>query len=215
MTELIEEVRYRGLVVDADVREVLLDGRRLHLTHTEFELLSALKARPRVVLTPEYLSAYLSGLDSSDSVRSVEVHVSRLRAKLGETAKAPRFIRTVRGYGYRFEPEVDGSRSVFLAYDENLMLRAIDPDDEPFLGYRPSDIIDTFFVISKFLRPGGTREEALVALQSLIDSGVTSVDTPTVAACADGSSLPVRIQSSLLVDPEGRFAGVEGYVAFL
>jgi two-component system phosphate regulon response regulator OmpR len=89
-----------GLVVDYDAREVTVDGRRVVLTHHEFELLAALARANGRVLSREQLMDTLRGQEYEVFDRSIDVHVSKLRAKLEKDPRAPRYIKTVRGVGY-------------------------------------------------------------------------------------------------------------------
>jgi DNA-binding response OmpR family regulator len=89
-----------GLVIDHEAREVTVDGRRVVLTHHEFELLAALARANGRVLSREQLMDGLRGQDYEAFDRSIDVHVSKLRAKLEEDPRAPRYIKTVRGVGY-------------------------------------------------------------------------------------------------------------------
>lgn len=77
-------------------------GRALDLTAGEFLLLRELMGRPGGIRTREQLLSALSGDQSSAYDRSIDIMISRLRAKLGDDPKSPRFIRTVRGIGYVF-----------------------------------------------------------------------------------------------------------------
>jgi DNA-binding response OmpR family regulator len=89
-----------GLVVDFDAREVTVDGRRVVLTHHEFELLAALAHASGRVLSREQLMDALKGQDYEAFDRSIDVHVSKLRAKIEKDARSPRYVKTVRGVGY-------------------------------------------------------------------------------------------------------------------
>ncbi len=88
------------LVVDVDAREVTVDGRRVTLTHHEFELLATLARANGRVLSREQLMDALGGQDHEAFDRSIDVHVSKLRAKLEKDPRAPRYIKTARGVGY-------------------------------------------------------------------------------------------------------------------
>jgi DNA-binding response OmpR family regulator len=94
------KLRTGGLVIDFDAREVTIDGRRVVLTHHEFELLVALARAPGRVLSRDQLLDAVRGDESEAIDRSVDVHVSRLRAKIEASPRAPRYIKTVRGVGY-------------------------------------------------------------------------------------------------------------------
>jgi DNA-binding response OmpR family regulator len=89
-----------ALEVDVDARLALLDGEELALTRTEFDLLVLLAGAPRRVWTREMLLRSVWGDEWASDEHLVEVHVGNLRRKLGDSGRAPRFIRTVRGVGY-------------------------------------------------------------------------------------------------------------------
>jgi two-component system OmpR family response regulator len=98
-------VRVGGLVVDPGARRVTLDGREIALTGYEFALLDALARRAGRVLSREQLMELAGGSAEEAFDRSVDVHVSRLRQKLGDDPKRPRLIKTVRGAGYLLAAE--------------------------------------------------------------------------------------------------------------
>jgi DNA-binding response OmpR family regulator len=95
-----ELVRVGELVVDPGARRVTLAGREVPLTGYEFALLDALARRAGRVLSREQLMELARGSAEEAFDRSVDVHVSRLRQKLGDDPKRPRLIKTVRGAGY-------------------------------------------------------------------------------------------------------------------
>lgn len=93
--------RVGGLTVDPDRHVAQVDGQAIDLTPLEFDLLAYLAANPgRVVTRRELLREVWQRTDSG---RTVDVHLSWLRRKLGETAEQPRFLHTVRGVGLRLE----------------------------------------------------------------------------------------------------------------
>ena len=92
-----------GIVIDDAAYSVLLDGEPLDLTYTEFELLKYLVQHPGRVFSREHLLADVWGYDYYGGTRTVDVHVRRLRAKLGTEHEA--LIGTVRNVGYRFSPD--------------------------------------------------------------------------------------------------------------
>ncbi|PFG17678.1 DNA-binding response OmpR family regulator [Propionicimonas paludicola] len=94
-----------GIVIDDAAYSVMLEGETLDLTYTEFELLKYLVQHPGRVFSREHLLADVWGYDYYGGTRTVDVHVRRLRAKLGPEHEA--LIGTVRNVGYRFSP--DGS----------------------------------------------------------------------------------------------------------
>ncbi|MGQ9735924.1 MAG: response regulator transcription factor [Thermaceae bacterium] len=93
-----------GLLLDLDRLEARLEGRPIPLTRREFELLAFLARRPGRVYTREELLEAVWG-EYVGTLRTVDQHVLQIREKLGEDPKAPRFIETVRGVGYRFREE--------------------------------------------------------------------------------------------------------------
>jgi len=95
------------LEIDFDAREVTMAGRRQALTAYEFELLAALARAAGRVLSREQLLDALKGAAYETFDRSIDVHISKLRAKLETNPKEPRYIKTVRGAGYVLSREVD------------------------------------------------------------------------------------------------------------
>ncbi len=93
-----------ALVIDEATYSVRLRGRLLDLTYKEFELLKYLAQHPGRVFTRSQLLQEVWGYDYFGGTRTVDVHVRRLRAKLG--AEHEVLIGTVRNVGYRFVPEV-------------------------------------------------------------------------------------------------------------
>jgi len=93
------------LEVRPDQHAALVDGRPLSLTVRELQLLRALAANPQRILTREELYGEVWGREPRHDDRSVDVYVSRLRAKLGEALPGQRLIHTHSGIGYRFAPE--------------------------------------------------------------------------------------------------------------
>ena len=101
-------VEIGDVLIDRAQRRVTRDGAEVHLTPTEFDLLLALVASPRTVLTRERLLAEVWDWVDASGTRTVDSHIKALRRKLG-----PDLIRTVHGVGYAFEPadshEQDGA----------------------------------------------------------------------------------------------------------
>jgi DNA-binding response OmpR family regulator len=96
----LRAVTVGALVVDPSARSVTLSGQAVALTAYEFALLHALAERAGRVLSREQLMEFARGSAEDSFDRSVDVHVSRLRQKLGDDPKHPRLIKTVRGAGY-------------------------------------------------------------------------------------------------------------------
>ena len=95
---------YGSLRVDPVVREVTVNGEPIDLTKIEFGILDLLSSSPRRTFTRNQLLEDVWGDNWFGDDHIIDVHVGNLRRKLGESASAPRHIRTVRGIGYRFEP---------------------------------------------------------------------------------------------------------------
>jgi DNA-binding response OmpR family regulator len=90
------------LVLDADRYEVTRDGEPIPLTRVEFRLLQTILEADGRVLTRDQLLDAVYGHDQADILdRTVDVHIGRLRDKLGDDADTPRYVATVRGVGYR------------------------------------------------------------------------------------------------------------------
>jgi len=97
-----------GLQVDPNAVEVRLDGATLELTPFEFRLLIGLMRRPGRVFSRDDLIDAIHGHDDPGIIdRTIDVHMGRLRRKLGDDATDPRFIGTVRTIGYKFIPPVE------------------------------------------------------------------------------------------------------------
>lgn len=90
------------LVIDGARHEAFLHDRAIELTAMEFELLALFARNPGVVLDRDRIVEAVKGLDADSFDRSIDVMVSRLRAKLGDDPKHPSFLRTIRGAGYKF-----------------------------------------------------------------------------------------------------------------
>ncbi|MDN4473358.1 response regulator transcription factor [Demequina zhanjiangensis] len=89
------------LEVDVPAREACLAGEPIPLTRTEFDVLAALASRPTRVLTRAMLLEIVWGGDWVGDEHLVDVHIRHLRLKLGDSAERQRYVRTVRGVGYR------------------------------------------------------------------------------------------------------------------
>ncbi|MDQ0736617.1 response regulator transcription factor [Arthrobacter agilis] len=97
-------LRHSDLTMDVEGRVVALNGQELALTRIEFDLLETLLTGAQRVWTREALLNRVWGDGWSQDHHLVEVHIRNLRKKLGEDTSNPRYIRTVRGVGYRMMP---------------------------------------------------------------------------------------------------------------
>jgi DNA-binding response OmpR family regulator len=89
--------------VDVAAHRAFQADRELHLTAKEFDLLRVLVGAAGTVVARETLMREVWGSDPTGSTKTLDMHVSWLRRKLGDDASAPRYISTVRGMGFRFE----------------------------------------------------------------------------------------------------------------
>ena len=92
---------FGDLEIDVAGREVRVGDAPVELTRTEFDVLEALSARPRLAFSRRQLIEAVWGDNWIGDEHLVDVHIGHVRRKLGDDADRPRFIRTVRGVGYR------------------------------------------------------------------------------------------------------------------
>ena len=95
-----ELVEHGPLALNLETYQAAVEGRPLDLTYMEYELLRFLATHPGKVFTREILLSRVWGYEYFGGARTVDVHVRRLRAKLGE--EHANLIQTVRSVGYRF-----------------------------------------------------------------------------------------------------------------
>jgi two-component system response regulator RstA len=95
------------LIIDPGTRQARLHGRLMDLTGYEFDLLLTLAENAGRVLTRERLMELVKGNAEESFDRSIDVHISHLRHKLGDDPKQPRMIKTIRGAGYQLTTEGD------------------------------------------------------------------------------------------------------------
>jgi DNA-binding response OmpR family regulator len=88
------------LYIDPGAHSALLKNQQMALTRQEFDLLLALARAAGRVKTREHLLLEVADRDFEGFDRSIDVHISSLRKKLGDDAKSPRWIETIRGVGY-------------------------------------------------------------------------------------------------------------------
>ncbi len=102
-----EKLRYPGLLIDRGRRVVEVFGKRVELTPKEYELLSFLALNHGHVFSREALYEKVWGYDYEGGVRTVDVHITRLRAKLNESEGEQKYLWTIWGVGYKFEVRKD------------------------------------------------------------------------------------------------------------
>ena len=96
--------RFGSLTIDPESREARLDDEPVALTRTEFDLLEALSSRPRAAFTRAQLIERVWGAGWYGDERLVDIHLGHVRRKLADDPADPRYVRTVRGVGYRMGP---------------------------------------------------------------------------------------------------------------
>lgn len=99
-----DEHHAQDVRLDIQAHRAFQGDRELQLTTKEFDLLTALVTNAGSVVPRETLMRDVWGSDPSGSTKTLDMHISWLRRKLGDEANAPRYITTVRGIGFRFEP---------------------------------------------------------------------------------------------------------------
>ena len=99
---ITDHVHFKGLSIDKNKQEVLLDNEIISLSTTEYDALLLFIEHSSETLDREFLVENLRGIAWQSYDRSVDVLVSRLRGKLGETPSMTRFIKTIHGVGYKF-----------------------------------------------------------------------------------------------------------------
>ena len=98
-----ELMEFGNLVIDLSGHRVLLDGKEIDLTASEFKLLTTLARNPGRVYSRMELVEKVLGYDFEGYERTIDSHVKNLRAKLGDNPRDPKWLHTVHGVGYRFE----------------------------------------------------------------------------------------------------------------
>jgi len=99
-----KELRFGAIEIDGLSRDVRRAGERLRLTAREFDLLWFLVSHPRRVFSRDQLMNKVWGYQAAFDTGTVTVHIRRLREKIEDDAAHPRFLETVWGVGYRFNP---------------------------------------------------------------------------------------------------------------
>lgn len=95
-------VELGSMVIDANSRTLRIDDQAVELTTAEFDLLWLLASNAGQVLTRERIYADLRGIEYDGVDRSIDLRIARLRRKIGDDAKQPQRIKSVRGVGYLF-----------------------------------------------------------------------------------------------------------------
>ena len=108
-------IQVGDLVMDTLAREVQVEGRSIELTRIEFELLQLLLERRNIVLSRDQIMDAVWGPNWFGDSHVIETHISKLRKKLGDNSRMQRYVRVIRGVGYRLGPCADTQKSVVPA----------------------------------------------------------------------------------------------------
>lgn len=103
-SESAEPIEFRDIVLDGRARRVTKAGVELPLTRIEFDIFQLLIRRPGAAVAREEMARSIWALPASRIGKSLDVHMSVLRRKLGDDPKEPSYIETVRGVGFRIAP---------------------------------------------------------------------------------------------------------------
>lgn len=95
-------LQFEGMQIDSNTRTVIVDDELVELTSMEYELLSLLARRAGEKLSRDQILSELRGIDAAILTRAVDIMISRVRQKIGDSAKPARFIQTAWGRGYVF-----------------------------------------------------------------------------------------------------------------
>ena len=213
---------YGDLVIDLDAWEVRLRGNVVDLTKTEFEILAALASRPRRVVAEDELTRLIWGDSWFGDDGNLAVHISKLRAKLGESGANPGYLRTVRGVGYRFDPRVElvvegvsetyqrlrqRSDSVEAMVTLDLVIVEVDTQLPDVLGRPPGELVGRVvpFISDEALRDP---EVARQLVESLVSRGVTSWSGTRSLPHADGHVVSAEFATHVTVGPDGEVTGL-------
>jgi DNA-binding winged helix-turn-helix (wHTH) protein len=208
------QATFGDLAIDGRAWEVTLRGAAIDLTRTEFEILTVLASQPRRVVTDDELVRTVWGDGWFGDDNNLAVHVSKLRHKLGESGSQPRYIRTVRGVGYRFEPleaspvalsVADISREILsrnpaafqLTADAQLRVISVRPDGRPVLGFEPRHLLGNFPPIFAE-QPWDDHMSARHAIKGIIASGVREWTARGLVRRADGTQ--ARADSAICIE---------------
>lgn len=215
---------YGDLVVDSDAWEVRLRGDIVDLTKTEFGILVALASRPRSVVTDEELTRHIWGDSWFGDEGNLAVHISKLRAKLGESGSHPRYVRTVRGVGYRFDPDhvtsvrSDGFSEEYvrlvrdpdgaeITTDADLVILAVTTQRTLCFGWPTDGLVGQpipFLAGPRRRSPLTDRSD----LEELLSRGVSSWSGSRPFVRVDGSTASAVYATYLQTTPDGGLAGV-------
>lgn len=222
MRSSVRPLAYGDLVIDTDAWEVRLRGTIVDLTKTEFEILITLAMKPRKVVTDEDLTRIVWGDIWFGDDGNLAVHISKLRHKLGESGMQPRYIRTVRGVGYRFDPGATSPAEVLsdayealrahpamveIVADPELVVAEVHTELPEILGWRTDQLVGQRipFLANPRLRDPAT---ARLEIEGLLARGFRWWSGSRDLPHADGRWLPADFVTQVLTTPDGELVGV-------
>lgn len=218
MLETSGVLAFRDLIIDVDGWRVLLRGKPVDLTRIEFQILVTLASRPRRVVAHEELLEHLWGPGWFGDDNNIAVHISKIRGKLGESGISPRYLRTVRGVGYRFEPDPPATKEAWMASGEGthgLVATLLnDPDHRikwashsirDLLGWNPSDLIG--IRVHELIHPEDL-DAGLAELPAMTSGSLRVVELRTKTA--SGAYVPVAHAVQPIMTTDGTVAGFLG-----
>lgn len=94
-------LQYRDLIIDTERRSVACNGKAIALTRDEYNILALLMSRQAKIFTRDEILESIRGGDYDAFDRVIDAHIKKLRAKIGDDSKSPKYIATVYGMGYR------------------------------------------------------------------------------------------------------------------
>lgn len=101
----VKKISTHGLEIGLETRTVTINGKEVEMSHKEFELLKLLAENPGRVYSRDILLEKIWGYEYIGETRTVDVHIRHIRKKIEEDDSNPIFIKTVRGYGYKFRED--------------------------------------------------------------------------------------------------------------
>ena len=101
----VKKISIHGLEIGLETRTVTMNGQEIEMSHKEFELLKLLAENPGRVYSRDILLEKIWGYEYIGETRTVDVHIRHIRKKIEEDDSNPLFIKTVRGYGYKFRED--------------------------------------------------------------------------------------------------------------
>ena len=178
------------LTIDTQARRIVLDDRVVGLSAIEFAILAVLSDKPDGITTYDELITGVWGTSEYFDQHALEVQVSRLRKKLGESSRAPHFIETIRGVGYRFASSGSDEHMASLVYDSEMRIVQAWLKDDPVFASVPEHLIGSTWLptfdahhslhvdrvrwLAQHLHAQGTRESRLlIDLDSAADRSIT------------------------------------------